>query len=122
LDEAHCLVQNIESFCSQQRFYPLVASRIHQLVTVQNLVALGLGLSFIPKMACGEDCGGKLVYRALSGPKPTRMIAACFNPLRYQSQLLQNVIKAIRELLSTEDFSAVSRQTNRARHCAQKPS
>ncbi len=99
LNEAHCLVENIESFCNQQRFQPLVTTEIHQLVTVQNLVALGHGISFIPEMASKDNWQGRLVYRSLTGPKPTRTIVICSNPYRYQSQLLQNVLKAIRELL-----------------------
>ena len=106
LNEAHCLVENIESFCNQQRFQPVVTTRIHQLVTVQNLVSLGHGVSFVPKMACNETRNGSIVYRSISGNKPFRTIALCSNPYRYQSQLLQNVLKAIRELLSQSEFKA----------------
>ena len=107
LNEAHCLVENIETFCNQNRFQPDVTTRIHQLVTVQNLVALGHGISFIPKMACESSSpGNNIVYRALTGPKPFRTIALCSNPYRYQSQLLQNVLKSIRELLSHHEFTS----------------
>jgi LysR family hydrogen peroxide-inducible transcriptional activator len=104
LNEAHCLVENIESFCNQQNFQPLVTTRIHQLVTVQNLVAQGHGISFIPQMACQASANGSLVYRSLKGPKPSRTIAVCSNPNRYQSQLLQNVLKAVREQFGTPEF------------------
>ena len=100
LNEAHCLVENIESFCNQHRFQPEVTTRIHQLVTVQNLVALGHGISFIPKMACDPKLQKGLVYKSLTGPRPMRTVAMCSNPYRYQSQLLQNVLKLIRELFS----------------------
>jgi LysR family hydrogen peroxide-inducible transcriptional activator len=106
LNEAHCLVENIESFCNQQRFQPLVTTEIHQLVTVQNLVALGHGISFVPEMACQDNWNGKLVYRSLTGPKPTRTVVICSNPYRYQSQLLQNVLKAIRELLGDPNMES----------------
>lgn len=110
LNEAHCLVENIESFCNQNRFQPIVTTRIHQLVTVQNLVALGHGVSFVPRMAC-QGANGKIVYRTLSGPRPFRTIALCSNPYRYQSQLLQNVLKAIRELLSNSEVSLIPQST-----------
>ena len=106
LNEAHCLVENIETFCNQNRFQPVVTTRIHQLVTVQNLVALGHGISFVPKMACDDVTNSKLVYRSLTGPRPFRTIALCSNPYRYQSQLLLNVLKSIRELLSQQEFTA----------------
>ena len=105
LNEAHCLVENIESFCNQQNFQPLVTTRIHQLETVQNLVAQGLGISFIPQMACMANANSNLVYRSLQGPKPSRIIVVCSNPYRYQSQLLQNVLKAVREQFGTAEFS-----------------
>jgi LysR family hydrogen peroxide-inducible transcriptional activator len=97
LGDAHCLVDAIESFCNRKSFQPVSTSRIEQLTTVQHLVALGHGLSFIPRLATGEDLGGRIVYRSISGEKPMRKIAICFNPYRYQSQLLANFIKGLRE-------------------------
>ncbi len=104
LNEAHCLVENIESFCNQHHFQPVVTTRIHQLVTVQNLVSLGHGVSFVPQMACQETRNGNIVYRSLAGPKPHRLVALCSNPYRYQSQLLLNVLKAVRELLAVDEL------------------
>ena len=97
LGDAHCLVDAIESYCNRKSFQPVSTARIEQLTTVQHLVALGHGLSFIPRLATGEDLGGKVVYRSISGEKPIRKIAMCFNPYRYQSQLLANFIKGMRE-------------------------
>lgn len=97
LGNTHCLVDSIENFCNQKNFQPITTSGIEQLVTIQNLVALGHGISFVPKMAAFDDLGGKVVYRSLSGDKPTRKVAICFNPYRYQSQLLSNFIKGLHE-------------------------
>lgn len=97
LGDAHCLVDAIEGFCNRKNIQPVSTSRIEQLATVQHLVALGHGVSFIPRIAAGEDLGGRIVYRSMSGEKPTRKLALCFNPYRYQSQLLANFIKGLRE-------------------------
>ena len=105
LGDTHCLVDSIESFCNQKNFQPVTTARIEQLTTIQNLVALGLGVSFVPKIATQDDLGGKVVYRSISGDKPTRKIAICWNPYRYQSQLLSNFIKAMIEF-SGSDFVA----------------
>jgi len=105
LGDTHCLVDAIETFCNQKNFQPVTTSRIEQLTTIQNLVALGLGVSFVPKMAAKDDLGGKIVYRSMSGDKPTRKVAICWNPYRYQSQLLSNFIKALIEF-SGSDFIA----------------
>src|SRR5690606_37602070 len=51
LNDSHCLTHNALSFCQQKRFQPLITSRISQLATLQELVSLGQGISFIPRMA-----------------------------------------------------------------------
>lgn len=98
LDEAHCLQENVQSFCNTQRFQPVTTSRIQQLITVQNLVGLGHGVSLIPEMACRFATNHRVVYRSLAGVVPKRTIAVCWNPYRYQSQLVGNFLKALREL------------------------
>jgi LysR family hydrogen peroxide-inducible transcriptional activator len=108
LGDTHCLVDAIASFCNRKKFQPISISRIEQLATVQHLVALGHGLSFIPRMATADDLNGRIVYRSISGDKPTRKIAMCFNPYRFQSQLLTNFLKGLREFSGshwTEEFS-----------------
>ncbi len=112
LGETHCLVDSIESFCHRKNFQPLATSRIEQLTTVKHLIALGHGLSFVPKIAATDDLGGKLVYRSLSGDKPTRKIAICWNPYRYQSQLLSNFIKAITEFAGSDFVASIEVSNN----------
>ena len=102
LGDTHCLVDSIETFCNQKNIQPITTSRIEQLVTIQNLVSMGHGVSFVPKMAAFDDLGGKVVYRSLSGDKPTRKIAVCYNPFRYQSQLLSNFLKALNEFAGSK--------------------
>ena len=97
LNVTHCLVDAIEAYCSSRNFQPVAKSRIEQLSTVQNLVALGYGLSFVPRMATLENLSGRIVYRSLHGDKPTRKIAMCYNPIRFQNQLLTNFLKGLRE-------------------------
>ncbi len=89
LDEAHCLSDNITSFCRQKSVHPLVMERANQLMMVQELVSLGHGVSMIPQMAKKLDSSKRRVYRSLYGAKPTRTIAAVWNPYRFQSRLLR---------------------------------
>jgi LysR family hydrogen peroxide-inducible transcriptional activator len=96
LDEAHCLSSDIRSFCLRKRFQPVTTGRTSQLATVQELVALGHGISLIPQMARRLDHDPRRVYRSLDGPRPKRTIAMCWNPDRYQSKLLQSLIAAIK--------------------------
>lgn len=95
LDEAHCLSDNIVSFCRQRSFQPVAVERTSQLAMVQELVSLSHGISMIPAMARQCDQSNRRVYRSLAGKKPTRTIAVAWNPYRFESRLL----KAFREHL-----------------------
>lgn len=89
LGEAHCLTDNIVTFCRQRSFHPMSVERTSQLATVQELVALGHGVSLVPSMARMVDSDPRRVYRSLAGTRPTRTVAMAFNPYRFQSRLLE---------------------------------
>ncbi|WP_437185333.1 LysR family transcriptional regulator [Planctomicrobium sp. SH668] len=95
LDEAHCLTDNIVSFCQQQSVHPVTVERTSQLAMVQELVSLDHGVSLIPAMARQRDQSDRRVYRSFTSNQPTRTIAVVSNPYRFQSRLM----KALRELL-----------------------
>jgi LysR family hydrogen peroxide-inducible transcriptional activator len=90
LDEAHCLSDNIASFCRERSFQPVVIERTNQLAMVQELVSLGHGVSMIPAMAKELDHSSSRIYRSFSGKKPTRSIAIAWNPYRFQSRLIDH--------------------------------
>lgn len=102
LDEAHCLSGNIRSFCHQRAFQPVTTGRTSQLATVQELVALGHGLSFIPMMARHLDTSERRVYRRITSETPMRTIAVCWNPDRYQSGLVRSFVNLLRRLESLD--------------------
>ena len=95
LDEAHCLSDNIVSFCRQKSFQPVTVERTSQLTMVQELVSLSHGVSLIPEMAQRRDQSDRRVYRSFVNPKPMRTIAVVWNPYRFESRLM----KAFREHL-----------------------
>ena len=97
LDEAHCLSETIVSFCRQRSLVPLSVERTSQLATVQELVALGHGVSMIPAMARRLDESKRRVYRSLDGQRPTRKIAMVWNPYRFQSRLVDAFRRELRD-------------------------
>ncbi len=99
LDEAHCLSDNIVSFCRQKSFQPVTVERTSQLTMVQELVSLSHGVSMIPEMARRRDQSDRRVYRSLASPKPMRTIAVVWNPYRFESRLM----KAFREHLQQQN-------------------
>ncbi len=66
----------------------ILVERTSQLVMVQELVALGHGVSMIQEMAKRLDRTKRRLYRSLHGTKPIRTIIAVWNPYRFQSRLL----------------------------------
>lgn len=98
LGQAHCLSENIESFCKQESIEPVSISRTSQLATVQELVALDHGISIVPEMARRLDKSDQRVYRHFSGSKPTRTVAMLTNPYRYESKWLKAFKDHLRKL------------------------
>lgn len=97
LEEAHCLSDNIISFCRQRAFAPVAVERTSQLTMVQELVSLSHGVSMIPAMARNLDQSDRRVYRSFTGRKPKRTIAVVWNPYRFQSRLLKTFRKRLRD-------------------------
>ncbi|WP_417377167.1 LysR family transcriptional regulator [Gimesia maris] len=102
LDEAHCLSDNIVSFCRQRSFHPVAVEQTSQLAMVQELVSLSHGISMIPQMARRLDKTDRRVYRSISGNCPTRKIAVVWNPYRFQSRLLLEFRKRLHEYSQTQ--------------------
>ena len=96
LDEAHCLSDNIATFCRQQAFHPVSVERTSQLATVQELVSLDHGVSMVPAMAVEIDESRRREYRSIAGNKPMRTVAMVWNPYRFQSRLLRQFQELLR--------------------------
>jgi LysR family hydrogen peroxide-inducible transcriptional activator len=97
LDEAHCLSENITSFCRQRSIVPLAVERASQLTTVQELVALSHGISMIPEMAKRLDRSKRRLYRRYVQPRPTRTVVCVTNPYRFQSRLFGEFQERLRQ-------------------------
>lgn len=94
-----CLTQVVEEFLDQFGVaMENVIARVEQFSTLQHLVALGTGISFVPKMAVNPKFKNSLSYIPLAGHAIKRTIAVCWSKNRFKSQLALNMIKAIREL------------------------
>ena len=102
LDEAHCLSDNIVSFCRHRSFHPVAVERTSQLAMVQELVSLSHGVSMIPKMARVIDQSDRRVYRSVSGKRPERVIALLWNPYRFQSRLIEAFKQRLRDYCAAQ--------------------
>jgi LysR family transcriptional regulator, hydrogen peroxide-inducible genes activator len=97
LSETHCLGQQVLSFCKEQSCQPAISCRSAQLLTVQELVALGHGVSLIPQMAVRADRSQHTKYRSLTGEKPQRTIAMIWRKNRYHSPAVERFIATLRD-------------------------
>jgi len=97
LSEMHCLGEQVQSFCYQQHLELKIVCHTSQLTTVQNCVALGLGVSLVPKALAIGDISKLVVYRSLSDAAPQRKIAAATHVERTQSFLAKKFIEIVRE-------------------------
>lgn len=97
LSEAHCLAENISSFCRRQSVQPVTIERTSQLTTVQELVALDHGVSIVPEMARKIDLSNRRIYRSFSGEKPVRTVAMMWNSYRYQGKAFKALMEHLRQ-------------------------
>jgi LysR family hydrogen peroxide-inducible transcriptional activator len=109
LSDMHCLGEQIQSFCHLQGLELKVACDTSQLTTVQNCVALGLGVSLVPHALAASDVSHRLNYRTLSDTSPQRKIAAATRADRTPSFLAQKFIDIVREEYPTEHSSPIAR-------------
>jgi DNA-binding transcriptional LysR family regulator len=64
--------------------------------TVQRLVALGLGLSIVPKMATDADESDRRVYRPIARGRSRRAIVAAWHPGRHRPRLAERFLEGLR--------------------------
>lgn len=111
LNEAHCLAENISSFCRRKSVQPVTVERTSQLATVQELVALDHGVSIVPEMARKIDTSDRRVYRSFAGEKPARTVAMMWNAGRFQSSAVRVLMEELRSL-TRSNSSATQRKSS----------
>lgn len=83
----HCLGQRVQSYCETIGLSEDGMWKAAQLATVQEWVALGLGVSILPRMVADRDRSTKRVYRPLAPPAPTRAVVVAHAAHRSMTSL-----------------------------------
>jgi LysR family hydrogen peroxide-inducible transcriptional activator len=96
LSEMHCLGRDILAFCKRKSCRPFVTCHSSQLLTVQELVSVGHGVSLLPEMACRLDRHPQRRYRRLSGEAPSRSLCLVWHKQRYQRPILRRFIEFVK--------------------------
>jgi len=97
LSEVHCLGEQVQSFCYQQDVDLNIVCHTSQLSTVQNCIALGLGVSLVPHALVLSEPTDEILYRKISDVVPQRKIAAATHTKRHPSTLSREFIEIVRE-------------------------
>ncbi len=102
LSEVHCLGEQIHSFCYHQAVNLNIVCHTTQLSTVQNCIALGLGISLVPRAMAVSEPSEQVVYRAITDAVPERKIAAATHIKRTPTFLSHQFIEIVRSEYPTE--------------------
>jgi len=97
MEEGHCLTDQSLSFCHRHDLHPQVAFRSAQLETIQALVAAGVGISLIPKLALHPKRPGQPVYLSLADPKPMRTIGVLWRKEHHHSRAAREFLRLLQE-------------------------
>jgi LysR family transcriptional regulator, hydrogen peroxide-inducible genes activator len=95
------LTDQVQQFCGEHDFEPKIGFRCAQVETLKSLVALGLGIAILPKMAQHPADHDTLVYRQIFGRTPTREIGMIRHLQRYQSQGTRQFLEVLHTVMRT---------------------
>jgi LysR family hydrogen peroxide-inducible transcriptional activator len=97
LGSSSSLADQVRRFCGEHHFEPKIGSRCAQVATVKALVAIGAGISILPKGAKSTEDGDSLSFISLADSEPTREIAVLRHMQRYQSRGAEQFLSLLRD-------------------------
>jgi LysR family transcriptional regulator, hydrogen peroxide-inducible genes activator len=100
LGTSSSLASQIRSFCGDHKVEPRIGFRCAQVATVKALVALGVGISILPRVAQAPEDRKSLVYITLAQSTPTRELAVARHLQRYQSRGAEQFLGLLREMVA----------------------
>jgi LysR family hydrogen peroxide-inducible transcriptional activator len=86
LYEVHCLSKQVCQLLAAHNLEPDLALRGAQLVTIAEMVATGMGVSFVPQMMVEHQLPSGCVALPITPPAPTRELNLLRNPLRLETK------------------------------------
>lgn len=99
LEDGHCMREQALSLCYRVKAKENQNFRATSLETLRHMVAAGLGITLIPKLACRKNDG--IVYIPFKGVKPVRTLGLVVRNTSAKKVLLEKVAAEIQmEMLS----------------------
>lgn len=94
-------------YCRAAGFEPHIEFESEQAETIQNLVAVNLGIALLPQMILRDR--KDLAQVSISGPAPSRTIAASWKPGRYLSIAVREFLRSLEDVSRNwQDSSATA--------------
>jgi len=97
LEEGHCLRDQALDVCGTVRVHEEQDFRATSLETLRQMVAAGLGITLLPRLAAeGPIAGARgLEFRPFSPPSPSRMVGAAWRPSTTRGAAIEAVCDVI---------------------------
>ncbi len=103
LDDFHCFGDQVMSFCRQSgKFEPRVACKGEQIGTLLGLVAGGMGVTVVPKMAADADRAKRLAFLSFAPPTPSRTLCAVWHKQRFRPPAVRQFLEILSEVGDTD--------------------
>lgn len=97
LGSSSSLAEQVQNFCGDHKIEPRVGFRCAQVSTVKSLVAIGSGISILPRVTRAKEDAATLVYRELADASPSRELVIIRHLQRYQSRGVAQFLKLLHE-------------------------
>jgi len=104
LEEGHCLRDQALAVCQHINANESKRFRATSLETLRHMVASGVGMTLIPKLACRANDG--ITYLAFNQPRPLRVIGMLWRTASAKEKLLNEVAAMIRKKMETKTNKA----------------
>ncbi len=95
LNEHPLQAQQITSLLMDQQVQARVVTTVDQFLTLQHLVVLRQGISFLPEMAIPQQPKANLCYRSITGTQLARVLVLCWNRERFHHEPWRRIVEAL---------------------------
>lgn len=93
LEEGHCLREQALEICAQAKTQQ-EEFRATSLETLRHMVAAGIGITLMPKLACQKN--DQIIYLPFVDPKPGRNLALVWRASTSKKQLLTALVELVK--------------------------
>lgn len=98
LDEGHCLREQALSFCQRVSAQETTNFRATSLETLRHMVAAGLGMTLIPKLACKAN--DNVAYIPFHSSKPSRTLGLVWRKTHPKGIVLEEMGTLIKKIMA----------------------